>query len=243
MANSTPTANSRTADSRIADSRIDGTAAAGPVATAAVPTSPAARARALLKQPGILLGVVAPFVVYQVATSLGVSDLAALAWGAVFPLAGIAVGLARTRRLDAISAISLASIVIGLGGGLLLHSAEFLLVKDSLVTATIGLAFLGSLLAARPLVFTIGRAQAPERADVFDRRWAEPAFRHALRRMTAVWGTALLAEATARIVLSLLIPHGVLLLVSPLIAAAFLGPVALWTVRRRAHLRSDAADR
>jgi intracellular septation protein A len=214
-------------------------------ATAAAAPIPARRATvwAFLKQPGILLGVAGPFVVYEVATTLGASDLAALAWGAVFPLVGIAVGLARTRRLDVISAISLTSIIVGLGGGLVLHSAEFLLVKDSLVTATIGLAFLGSLLAARPLIFTIGRAQAPERADVFERRWAEPAFRHALRSMTAVWGTALLAEATARIVLSLVIPHGVLLLVSPLLAATFIGPVAIWTMRRRAHMRPAAVDR
>lgn len=205
------------------------------------PTRPAAKALALLNGP-VLLGVVAPFVVYQVATGLGASDLAALAWGAVFPLAGIAVGFVRSRHLDAISAISLASIIAGLIGGLLLHSAEFLLVKDSLVTATIGLVFLGSLLAARPLIFTIGRAQAPGRADVFDRRWAEPAFRHALRTMTAVWGTALLSEATARVVLSLLVPPGVFLLVSPLLAAAVIGPVTIWTTRRRTRMRQAAAD-
>ena len=151
----------------------------------------------------------------------------------MFPLAGIALGFARRRRLDVISAISLASIAVGLGGALLLHSAQFLLVKDSLVSATIGLAFLGSLLAARPLIFVIGRAQSPERAAVFDARWAEPAFRRALRTMTAVWGAVLLAEATTRVVLSLLIPPGALLLVSPLLAAAILGPVGLWTVHRR----------
>jgi intracellular septation protein A len=208
-----------------------------------IAAGPAAKARALLKDPAILLGVAAPFVVYQVATTFGASDLAALAWGAVFPLAGIAMGFVRTRRLDAISAVSLISIIVGVGGGLLLHSAEFLLVKDSLVTATVGMTFLASLLASRPLIFTIGRAQAPERAEVFDRRWAEPAFRRALRRMTAVWGTALLAEACARVVLSLLIPPGALLLVSPLLAAAVIGPVAIWTMRRRAHMRPAAADR
>jgi hypothetical protein len=207
--------------------------------TAQLPTSPAAKVRALLSGP-ILFGVVAPFAVYQVATTLGASDLAALAWGAVFPLIGIALGFARTHRLDAISAISLASIVVGLGGGLLLHSAEFLLVKDSLVTGTIGLAFLGSLLGERPLIFTIGRSQAPGRADAFDRRWSEPAFRQALRRMTAVWGVTLLVEATARVVLSLLVSPGVLLLVSPLLAAAVIGPVAIWTMRRRAHMRPAA---
>lgn len=205
------------------------------------PAGLAAKARALLSGPGILLGVVAPFVVYQVATSFGASDLAALAWGAVFPFAGIAIGFAHTRRLDAISAISLISIVVGLGGGLLLHSAEFLLVKDSLVTATIGLTFLGSLLAQRPLIFTIGRSQAGARAEVFDRRWAEPAFRQALRRMTAVWGITLLVEATARVVLTLLIPPAALLLVSPLLAAAIIGPVAIWTTRRRTHMRPAAA--
>ena len=204
-------------------------------------TSALAKVRTQLGGSQILLGVVAPFVVYQVATHLGASELAALAWGAAFPLAGIAFGLARRRRLDVISAISLTSIAVGLAGGLLLHSAQFLLVKDSLVSATIGLAFLGSLLAARPLIFVIGRAQSPERAAVFEARWAEPVFRRALRTMTAVWGGALLAEACTRVVLSLLVPPAALLLISPVLAAVFLGPVGLWTVRRRARLRPATA--
>jgi hypothetical protein len=68
---------------------------------------------------------------------------------------------------------------------------------------------------------------------MFDARWAEPGFRRALRGMTAVWGVVLLAEAATRVVLSLLIPPGALLLVSPLLAVVFLGPVGLWTVHRR----------
>jgi len=191
--------------------------------------------------PEILLGAVAPFVTYQLATALGASELSALVWGAVFPLAGIALGFARRRRFDVISATSLAAIAVGLGGALLLHSARFLLVKDSLVSATIGLAFLGSLLAARPLIFVIGRARSPERAAVFDARWAEPAFRRELRLMTTVWGGALLAEAATRFGLSLLIPPGALLAVSPLLTVVFLGAVGLWTVRRRRSLKKEAA--
>ena len=189
--------------------------------------------------PEILLGAVAPFVTYQLATGLGASELSALVWGAVFPLAGIALGFAR-RRFDVISATSLAAIAVGLGGSLLLHSARFLLVKDSLVSATIGLAFLGSLLAARPLIFVIGRAQSPERAAVFDARWADPAFRRALRLMTAVWGGVLLAEAATRIVLALVVAPGVLLAISPLLTLVFLGSVGLWTVRRRRLLKETS---
>jgi len=203
-------------------------------ATTSTATSGAVLSR--IGSPEILLGAVAPFVSYQVATWLGASELAALSWGAVFPLAGIALGFAR-RRFDVISATSLAAIVVGLGGALLLHSARFLLVKDSLVSATIGLAFLGSLLAARPLIFVIGRARSPERAAVFDARWADPAFRRALRVMTAVWGGVLLAEAATRVALSLAIAPGALLAVSPLLTLVFLGAVGLWTVRRRRLLK------
>ena len=203
-------------------------------ATTSTATSGAVLSR--IGSPEILLGAVAPFVSYQVATWLGASELAALSGGAVFPLAGIALGFAR-RRFDVISATSLAAIVVGLGGALLLHSARFLLVKDSLVSATIGLAFLGSLLAARPLIFVIGRARSPERAAVFDARWADPAFRRALRVMTAVWGGVLLAEAATRVALSLAIAPGALLAVSPLLTLVFLGAVGLWTVRRRRLLK------
>ena len=203
-------------------------------ATTSTATSGAVLSR--IGSPEILLGAVAPFVSYQVATWLGASELAALSGGAVFPLAGIALGFAR-RRFDVISATSLAAIVVGLGGALLLHSARFLLVKDSLVSATIGLAFLGSLLAARPLIFVIGRARSPERAAVFDARWADPAFRRALRVMTAVWGGVLLAEAATRVALSLVIAPGALLAVSPLLTLVFLGAVGLWTVRRRRLLK------
>ena len=204
-------------------------------ATTSTATSGAVLSR--IGSPEILLGAVAPFVSYQVATWLGASELAALSWGAVFPLAGIALGFARRRRFDVISATSLAAIVVGLGGALLLHSARFLLVKDSLVSATIGLAFLGSLLAARPLIFVIGRSRSPERAAVFDARWADPAFRRALRVMTAVWGGVLLTEAATRVVLSLVIAPGALLAVSPLLTLVFLGSVGLWTVRRRRLLK------
>jgi hypothetical protein len=55
---------------------------ASPTATST--TAVLARVRSHLGGPQILLGVVAPFVVYQVATGLGASDLAALAWGAAF---------------------------------------------------------------------------------------------------------------------------------------------------------------
>lgn len=60
--------------------------------------------------------------------------------------------------------------------------------------------------------------------------------------MTVVWGLGMLGEATARVVLAFLIPPAALLAISPLLAAAFFGPLAAWTLYRRRHgARQDQA--
>ena len=53
------------------------------------------------------------------------------------------------------------------------------------------------------------------------------------RAETAIWGLALVGEATIRVGLSYVIPTGVMVAVSPLVAPIVLGPVALWAVRAR----------
>ncbi|WP_433505225.1 VC0807 family protein [Pseudonocardia halophobica] len=189
-----------------------------------------------MRRADLLLGIVAPIAAYWVLTALGAPDLTALAWGVLFPLAGVVVGIARERRVDVLAALSLGAIAVSLAGALLLHSATFLLVKESLVTGVIGVGFLGSLLARRPLPVLLLRGR-PGAAEVMEARWVDPGFRRALRGITIVWGCALLAEAGLRVVLALFVPPGVLMVVSPLLAAAVLGPVALWTARRRGALR------
>jgi len=43
----------------------------------------------------------------------------------------------------------------------------------------------------------------------------------------------LIAEAATRIVLSFVVSPGILLVISPLLAAVAFGPLALWTLRQR----------
>lgn len=185
--------------------------------------------------PTVLLNIAAPFASYEVLTRAGFSELTALAVGSLFPLAGIALAALRSRRLEWIGIASLAGIMVGLLGGLLLHSAEFLLVKDSIITGGIGLVFLASLLAARPLVFVLGRQISGTDPVAMQRQWnSDAGFRRSCRQMTTVWGVALIGEAGLRIGLSVLIPPATLLLLSPVLAAAVFAPLALWTLRRRA---------
>ncbi len=191
--------------------------------------------------PILTLDVAAPFACYQILTGNGVSELTALAVGSLFPLAGLLAGAVRARRLDAVAAITLTGTMVGLAGGLVLHSAQFLLVKDSIVTAGVGLAFLGSAWAGRPLIHLFARQMAADAAarERVERLWAvEPGYRSLVSRMSVVWGTGLVLEACVRVGLSFLVAPAVLLVLSPVLAAVAFGGLGLWTHRRRAAARA-----
>ncbi|HEY2222046.1 VC0807 family protein [Actinomycetospora sp.] len=185
--------------------------------------------------PTLLCGVVAPFAVYELLSGR-TSEVTALAVGAVFPAAATLWTLVRTRRPDPIALMTLAGIVVGLAGALLFASPLFLLLKESVVTGVVGLVFLGSLLAARPLTFIMGRtmmATTDAERSAFAATWDIGAVRAGHRRTTLQWGAALITDAALRAVLAFLVTPGTLLVVSPLIAAAVIGPVAIATLRRR----------
>lgn len=74
------------------------------------------------------------------------------------PIAWSLVEFARHRRVDALSVLVVAGIVLSLlamiGGG----GPKFLQLRENLVTGIIGLAFLGSALISKPLICQRARA-------------------------------------------------------------------------------------
>lgn len=192
--------------------------------------------------PNLLLNVVGPLGVYQVFTGRGVSAVDALLVAAVFPVAAILVGVLRNRRLEPLGALSLLAIGLGVLGALVFDDPRFLLVKDSAVTGLFGLAFLGSLLIDRPLIAVLARSFAGGQAMPAQEqaRLQTPAAHARLRRMTLVWGLALLGEAATRVVLSFLLAPALVLAISPLLALATFGPLALWSWRVRAAAQARA---
>lgn len=197
--------------------------------------TPARRVLRHAANPTLVFGIVAPFVVYEILSGR-TSDVTALAVGAAFPAGATLWTLVRTRRPDPIALMTLSGIVLGLIGALVFDSPLFLLLKESAVTGTIGLVFLGSLLAARPLTFALGRsmmATTPAERAAYDATWDVPGVRVGHRRTTLEWGAALVLEAGLRAALAFVVTPGTLLVVSPFLTAAVIGPVALVTFRRR----------
>jgi intracellular septation protein A len=154
--------------------------------------------------------------------------------------------LARARRIDIIAAISLFFIIVGAAASVISGSPRFTLVKESFFTGLFGLAFFASLLAPRPLMFYIVQEFAtggdPQRSHVWANLWQYPGFRHSMRMMTAMWGTAFIADALLRAALTFVLSTTVFLVVSPLL---FFGVFALTLMitmayGKRAQRRGEA---
>jgi hypothetical protein len=211
-----------------------------------------ARARTFVKQRGaavgmeILINFVLPFVIYGYGEKpLGQAH--ALMAAAVPPLAWAIIEFARRRRLDALSLLVLAGIVLSLlvyvGGG----SVRFLQLREKLVTASIGLVFLGSAAIGRPLIYQLGRATMQRRGSAelleFEAMKDNVHFRRAMTIMTVVWGAALMAEAALSTVLVFCLSVRQYLIFGPVLSYATMGAVGLWSFVYSRRQRFDGPVR
>jgi hypothetical protein len=201
----------------------------------------------------LLFNVVLPVIAVNVLTARGVALVPALAASAIFPALETGITWIRVRSLDAIGAVSLVFIALGIGASFLSGDVHFALAKESFFTAVFGALALGSLLAPRPLLFYFSRAFVtggePALMSEWNARWAVPGFRAVMRIMTTVWGVGFLIEALVRVVLVYALPVSAVIVVSPLLAMAVYAGLMVWTIRygkaaekRGAAMRALEAD-
>jgi hypothetical protein len=189
----------------------------------------------------LVVNLFLPWFVYRLALP-HFGHVGGLYASALPPLVWSVAEFAKSRRLDALSilvllGIALSIILLALGG-----SPRILLVRESLVSGVIGMAFLLSLLRERPLIFYLARATVAREQDGsasrFEALWRErPRLRASLRLMTLIWGMGLTAETLLRSWLAWHWPVERCLVVLPLISYSIYGGLMLWTVWFRGRLR------
>lgn len=157
------------------------------------------------------------------------------------PLAWSILEFARRRRIDALSLLVLTGIVLSLvaffGGG----GVRFLQLRERLVTAAIGLVFLGSAAIGRPLIYQLSRARIRRRAaaheiGAFDSLRDDPRFRRVMMVMTLAWGVALVAESAICAVLVFTLSIRTYMVASSILGYSALGAMTAWSfwyARRR----------
>jgi len=162
------------------------------------------------------------------------------------PLVWSVIGLARNRRIDALSVMVLVGMALSLialaGGG----SARFLQLREKLVTATIAAAFLVSAAIGRPLIGPLARATvARESADslaAFDARRNDPFLRRTIMVMTLAWGFGLALDFVVSVVLIYTLSVVDYLVIGPIVGYITIGGLTGWTVLYRRYRTRRAAQ-
>jgi hypothetical protein len=189
----------------------------------------------------LAVNLLLPWVAYTLAHPR-YGEVGGLVASAVPPLAWSLVELLRFKRVDAVSAIVLLGIVLSLvamafGGG-----PRVLLMRECFASGAIGVTFLLSLFARRPLVFYLARAtvarETPASVARFERLWNERReFASAMRMLTVVWGIGLTVDGALRAWLAATWPIGRFLIVSPILGYSVFGGLLAWTFWYRTRMR------
>jgi hypothetical protein len=198
----------------------------------------------------VLVNFVLPFLIFDFGKAR-LGEVHALMASSIPPIVWSLIEFIRRHRVDAVSMLVIAGIVLSLlafmGGG----SVRFLQLREKLVTAIIGVAFLGSAAIGKPLIYQLARATMKRRSSAelesFEALRDNVHFRRTMTVMTLVWGFGLVAEAAASAVLVFILSIREYLLVSPVMGYSVTGALALWTFwysrrqRRRGEARRAAA--
>lgn len=188
----------------------------------------------------VAVNFLAPFLIYSL-TKSSLGDVKALIVSSAPPILWSVAEFIRHRRLDALSLLVLVGIGLSLlaffGGG----GPKFLLLREKLVTAAIGVVFLGSAAIGRPLIYQLARAQILRRnnADLgaFEALQDNIYFKRVMLVMTLVWGFGLVGEAAVGVILVFALSIRAYLLVSPVLGYGTMGLLTLWTFWYRQRAR------
>jgi uncharacterized membrane protein len=192
----------------------------------------------------ILINGLVPVVVYNLLLD-HLSSFVSLLLATMVPLLDNLYHIVKHRKADAFGLFMLTGFVLSLVAFLLGGSERLILMRESLVTGILGLIFIGSLFYSKPLIYhfaiRFSSNDESEQKGKFANNWEFSYFRFVIRLMTAVWGTALLAEAVIKTILVYELSISAFLAVSQIIFYSVLGVTILWTViyRRYAKTRLD----
>jgi|ERR1700677_888781 hypothetical protein len=191
--------------------------------------------------PTLFFDIAMPLLVFDVLSARGVPVIWALAAGGLSPALNNLRVWVRSRRLEPLGIIVMTLLAIGTLSSLISGNVFFALIKDSFLTGTFGLICLVSLIAKRPLMFSILRqfvaGEDTQRIAEWNDRWENLSFRMATRIVTVVWGVAYLAEASLRVVLALRLTPQQVMSISSLMSIGVLVVLIAWTRRYMSAFR------
>ncbi|MBP2326924.1 Na+/melibiose symporter-like transporter [Kibdelosporangium banguiense] len=185
--------------------------------------------------PVLVKDIVPPVAVYYVLHAAGANDWVALLGGTLISGGVMIAEAVRARRLEVFSGVMLGIFGIGLIAAVLFDDPRFVILKASLTSAVVGIAFLASCLFGKPLTYLAYRravgSNPAEAAELEQKYRQNRQLRMVMRSLSLLWGFGLLAESIARAVLAYQLPVSTMVGLSTVLSIGTIAVLFLITVR------------
>ncbi|WP_254552466.1 VC0807 family protein [Kitasatospora sp. MMS16-BH015] len=184
----------------------------------------------------VAVDIAVPLGAYYAAHSvLGLGLVPSLAVSSVVPLVRTVAQLRRDRSVNGPALLMLMVNLVGIALSAVAGDPRLMIAKDGAVSSVIGLGMLASVVIGRPMMTAAMRPfivrDEAEKEAAWERASGGALFRRYERAFTLVWGTALVAECVAKVVLAYTLPVATmawlstLLLVGAIVLAMVVGNV------------------
>lgn len=124
-------------------------------------------------------------------------------------------------------------------------SQKLLLIRQSYITAVIGILFLTSMFFPKPMIYYLAKKfinsqdkYAKNNKSTIDEKWKNPHFRFSMKFLTFIWGICLVLEAVCNISLVFILSVSKYMLISPLVSYGFIGCATFITFFYRKKIKS-----
>ena len=165
----------------------------------------------------LVVNLVAPLALFYGLRAAGMDQWLALMLGAIPPTAHAVYGVVVRRRIDALALFTLSILGLSVASSFITGSPRLLLAKDGWMTAAAGTWILATLWRTPFLQQFLLSLTSGDTHERFMVSWRDsPAYRHALRMATVMWGAGLLADAVVRVMLAYGLPVDQVPLISTL---------------------------
>lgn len=158
----------------------------------------------------------------------GLSDYHALLAVTVIPGFFALVGIIRKGRPDLIATVSLVTILLSLGLAAASDDTRVLQIRESYITAVMGLVFIGSSLRGKPILWLLALHQAkdPEHRAALE----DPVRKSMLSTVNAVWGWSFILEFGAKLWMIENLEISQVLALSPIMFYGVTAITFIWTL-------------
>ena len=193
----------------------------------------------------ILINAILPLITYKILINHIPSSITALIISTTIPIIDNIYHIIKEKKIDIFASLIILGFIVGIISMLFSGSQKLLLIRQSYITAVIGILFLISMFFPKPMIYYLAKKfinsqdkYAKNNKSTIDEKCKNPHFRFSMKFLTFIWGIFLVLEAVCNISLVFILSVSKYMLISPLVSYGFIGCATFITFFYRKKIKS-----